>query len=196
MRACFLAMVGLILAGCASRDLWPVERVDPDTAVHVTIMAEPWIYALDDRRQSANNSNFLNVVVVEANRTGTRSYWLNVVSWSTSVRGKDVSEGATQGPAKVLLGWPKKELQLTSAADGRSAAGVNEPAISVPGARTGEAWCPLSAAQVAELGAGAPTAISLIDEEGRAQSYASWEVDDAAITGFLKATGPHTEPLR
>ncbi len=193
MRTCFLAMVGLILAGCASRDLWPVERVDPDTAVHVTIMAKPWIYALDDRRQSANNSHFLNVAVVEANRTGTRSYWLNVVSWSTSVRRNDVRTGATQGPLRVVLGWPAKQLQLTSAADGRSAVGLSEPAISVPGATIGEAWCPLSAGQVAEFAAAAPTAISLIDEEGRARSYASWEIDDAAISGFLKATGTGTQ---
>jgi len=192
MRAYFLVMLGMILAGCASRDLWPVERVDPDTAIHVTIMARPWIYALDDRRQSANNSHFLSVAVVEANRTGTRSYWLNVVTWTTRARGKDDGEGATTGPIEVLLGWPSRQVQLSSAADGRSAAGVSEPAITVPGARIGEAWCPLSAGQVAELGGGAPTAMTLVDGEGRARSYASWEVDDASLAGFLKATGPGT----
>ena len=194
MRTYFLAMLALMLAGCASRDLWPVERVDPDTAIHVTIMAEPWIYALDDRRLAANSSHFLDVAVVETNRAGTRSYWLNVVSWNTSTRGKDGGEHATRGPVEVRLGWPTKQLKLAAAAEGRSAAGITEPAISVPGARIGEAWCPLSTGQVAEFGSGAPTAISLVDEGGQVQSYAAWEIDDAAIAEFLKATGTsHTD---
>jgi len=197
MRAYFPAILALILAGCASRELWPVERVDPDTAVHVTVMDEPWIYALDDRRQAANASQYLDVAVVEANRGGTRSYWLNVVSWNTRTRGKHSGEQATHRPVEVRLGWPTRQVTLASAADGRAAAGISEPAMSVPGARIGEAWCPLSVAQVAELGAGAPTAISLSDEEGRVESYAPWQVEDAAMAGFLKATGAGiTEPKR
>lgn len=188
MRAYFLAMLALILAGCASRELWPVERVDPDTAVHVTVMAEPWIYALDDRRQAANTSHFLNVAVVEANRTGTRSYWLNVVSWSTRTR-EDTGEAAAQGPVEVRLGWQTRQVTLAAAANGRSAAGISEPAMPVPGARIVEAWCPLSVAQVAELGAGAPTVLSLVDKEGRVDTYAPWQVDDASMAVFLKATG-------
>jgi hypothetical protein len=188
MRACWL-MLALALAGCASRDLWPVERVDPETAIHVTVMAEPWIYALGDIREAANATRFLNVAVVEANQTGTRRYWLNLVFWSTSARGKDPGAYRSLGPVKVTLAWPTKQLQLASAAEGRAAAGISEPAFSVPGARLGEAWCPLSAEQVAEIGAGAPTAISLVDENGQVRSYVSWQTDDAAIKEFLKATG-------
>lgn len=73
MRGYFLAILALIQGSCASRDLQPVERVDPDTAVHVTIIAKPWLYVLDDPRQRATASHFLNVAVVEANRTGIRS---------------------------------------------------------------------------------------------------------------------------
>jgi hypothetical protein len=191
MRAYFPAMLALILAGCASRDLWPVERVDPDTAVHLTIMAEPWIYALDDRRQAANASQFLTVTLVETNRTGTRGYWLNAVSSNTGMRGNDAGH-ATHRPIQVNLGWPTKQLQLASDADGRRAAGISEPAISVQGARIAEAWCPLSPAQAAEFRAGAPTAVSLVDEGAQVQAYVPWEVEDAAISEFLKATGAGT----
>ena len=192
MRAYFPALLVLMLAGCASRDLRPVERVDPDTAVHLTIMAEPWIYALDDRRQAANASHFLTVTVVETNRTGTRRYWLNAVSSSTGTRGNDAGERMTDGPIQVHLHWPTKQLQLAAAADGRRAAGVSEAATSIPGARIAEAWCPLSPGQVAEFGGGAPVAISLVDQKGAVQSYLPWEVDDAAIADFLKATGAGT----
>lgn len=185
MRVSFLAVLPFVLAGCASRDLWPVERVDPETAVHVTIMAEPWIYAVDDPRQSANASHFVNVTVVEANRTGTRSYWLNVVSSSTHARAGSAGY-AVSGP--IQLRWPTGQLQLAAAAGGRRAAGISEPAIRVPGATIGEAWCALSAADLAEFAAGAPTAISLMDADGKWQTFAPWQVDDAAIAEFLKAT--------
>lgn len=189
MRMGLLATVALILAGCASRDLWPVERVDPETAIHLTIMAEPWIYALDDARQAANASDFLNVAVVESNRMGTRSYWLNVVAWSTSARGPAAPGGSSTPTVDIRLGWPNRQMQLAPAQAGRAAAGASEPAIKVRAASSSDAWYPLTTAQVAELGAGAPTAVSLIDEAGRAQSYAAWQVDDSALTGFLKATG-------
>lgn len=188
MRACWL-MLALTLAGCASRDLWPVERVDPETAIHVTVMAEPWIYAFGELRQAANATRFLNVAAVEANQTGTRRYWLNLAAWSTRARGKDSGKHVSLGVGKIILAWPAKQLQLACAAEGRTAAGISEPAFSVPGARLGEAWCPLSAGQVGELGAGAPTAISFVDQDGQVQSYVSWEADDAGIKEFLKATG-------
>lgn len=192
VRGSLLTVLTLAVAGCASRDLWPVERVDPDTAVHLTIMAEPWIYVLDDPRYSANASDFLDVTVVETNRTGTRSYWLNAVAWSTSTRNENAAAPATGGPAKLLLTWPGRQAQFACAAEGRAAAAVGEAVIATQGARSSEAWCPLSAAQVRELGAGAPNAVSLIDEAGRTRSYASWQVENTALAEFLKATGAAT----
>lgn len=192
MRIGFLAMLALAVAGCASRDLWPVERVDPDTAVHLTIMAEPWIYVLDDPRQYANASEFLDVTIVETNRTGARSYWLNAVAWSTRTRSGGVEASARSGPVKLLLAWPENQKSYACAADGRAAAGIREAMLATQGARTGEAWCPLSAAQIRELGVGAPNAVSLVDEAGQTRSYASWKVGDSALAEFLKATGAAT----
>lgn len=188
MRGLFMTMLTLAVSGCASRDLWPVERVDPDTAVHLTIMAEPWMYVLDDPRQAANASQFLNVTLIESNRTGTRSYWLNAVAWNTGKRGEDGAQRAGEEPVQLLLGRPTTPLQLVCSA-GRSAAAITEPAITVRGARLMEAWCPLSAGQAAGFGAGAPTAISLVDADGYMRSYVSWQVDGDAVREFLKATG-------
>ena len=93
------------------------------------------------------------------------------------------------GVGKIILAWPAKQMQLACAAEGRTAVGISEPAFSVPGARLGEVWCPLSAGQVGELGAGAPTAISLVDEEGQVQSYVSRQPDHAARPQVRNATG-------
>jgi hypothetical protein len=43
IRAPIALLAILALGGCAQRELWPEERLDPNTAVNVTIMAEPWI---------------------------------------------------------------------------------------------------------------------------------------------------------
>lgn len=189
MRACLLAVIAFILPGCASRDLWPVERVDPDTAVHVTIMAEPWIYARAEPGQAVRAGEFLYVVVVEANRTGTRSYWLNVVSWRIGDSSRQSEWTTSDRPVEARLGWPTKQMRLAQPADSRSSVGLSEPAITVPGETSGEAWFPLSIAQVSELGADVPSALVLVDEAGSTRSYAAWRIEKAAITEFLKATG-------
>ena len=188
MRACLLAALTVILAGCASRDLRPIERVDPDTAVHLTIMAEPWMYVFDDPRQSANASWFLDVTLIETNRMGTRSYWLNAVEWSTVTGAEDAGQRADDERVKLVLIQPKSELQLACTAGSRSAAGITEPAIAVRGARGIEAWCPLSPGQVGEFGVGAPTAVTLEDEHGFMRSFVPWQVESAAVREFLKAT--------
>lgn len=189
MRAHLVSVLALILAGCASRDLWPIERVDPETAVHLTIMAEPWVYALDDPRQAANASEFLDLTVVETNRAGTRSYWLNAAAWSTGARGDGAAAHATDGPVKLRLSLPARQAEFECAADGGRAAGILGPAIPEPRARDVDAWCPLSAAQVAEFAAGPPSAAALVGEDGGVRAYAAWRVNAAAIAEFLKATG-------
>ena len=195
MRGYVLAMLVLLVliqAGCASRDMWPVERVDPDTAVHITVMAEPWIYALDDPMRAADARDYLNVAVVETNQMGTRAYWLNAVTWSTTVRTRPTDDRSTP-PSTIRLAWSGNQLELAPAADGRSTAGLSEPAFSVPAERLKEAWYPLSAADLARLAARAPNVVSLVDEAGRVETYAVWRVNAEAMSGFLKATesGPN-----
>ena len=189
MRGYVLAMLALMQAGCASRDLWPAERVDPDTAVHMTVMAEPWIYVLNDPLRAADARDFLSMAVVETNRTGTRAYWLCAVSWSTVDRGRSPDGRTALPPPKIQLGWPVNPLELAPATGGRGAAGLSIPAFTVPAERSSEAWYSLSTAEVARIGAAAPLVVSLIHEAGQPESYAAWQVDDAVMSEFLKATG-------
>lgn len=179
----------LILGSCAERDLWPAERLDPKTAVNVTIMARPWVYARGVPMLAANARDYLNVGVVETNRAGTRAYWLGVVSWSTIDRSVFAANPASGGPAKVRLGWPKSLLELSPAAGGRSAVGLSKPAFVQPGTQFEESWYALSTEQVVQLGRGAPIAVSLISEAGELTTYEGWEANPAVLVEFLKATG-------
>ena len=175
--------------GCAERDLWPAERLDPKTAVNVTIMAEPWVFAHDVPMLAANSRDYLNVGVIETNRSGTRAYWLGVIAWSTIDRSQ-LPAGAAAGPAaKVRLAWPAASVDLVASDDGRHATGLTDPVFMDPQGKYAETWFALTEAQVVQLGASAPEAVITIDDTGQSISYDPWHVDAAAMSRFLEATG-------
>jgi len=189
LRASSPVLALLVLCSCAQRDLWPKEQLDPKTAVNVTIMAEPWVYSLDVRMLAANARDYLNVGVVETNRAGTRAYWLGVIAWSTIDRRVYAAVDPSERPTKVRLIWSATNLELIPAAGGRSAVGLSEPVLVDPTFKFTETWYSLSTAQVAQLGAGAPATIALIDEKGQPTTYEKWIVNASAMSEFLKAVG-------
>lgn len=188
-HAAIALMAVLILAGCAERDLWPAERLDPKTAVNVTIMARPWVYARAVPMLAANARDYLHVGVVETNRAGTRAYWLGVVSWSTIDRSVFAAQPASGVPPKVRLSWPNSRLELSPLEGGRSAARLSAPAFVEPGTKFKESWYSLSTDQVVLLGGGAPVAVALIGEGGELSTYEAWDANPAVMLEFLKATG-------
>lgn len=184
-----VALSLLVLSGCAETDLWPAERLDPKTAVNVTIMARPWVYARGVPMLAANARDYLNVGIVETNRAGTRAYWLGVVSWSTIDRSVFAAEAGNQAPPKVQLGWANSRLDLSPLEGGRSAARLSAPVFVEPGTEFKESWYSLSTDQVMQLGSNVPVAVSLISETGERTTYDAWDANPAAIAEFLKATG-------
>lgn len=179
----------LMLAGCAERELWPEERLDPKTAVNVTIMAEPWIYSRDVPMLAANARDYLSVGVVETNRAGIRAYWLGIVAWSTIDRSVLPGPATALLPAKARLLWRAAKLELVPDSKGRSAPGITAPAFVDKDMKYTEAWYALSTAQLAQLGEAAPIAVALIDDSGQSTTYEAWQVRAAAMSEFLKATG-------
>ena len=183
------AMTVIALAGCAERDLWPAEQLDPETAVNVTVMAEPWVYFREAPMLAANARDYLNVGVVETNRAGTRAYWLGVISWSTIDRSGIALVQQPVKPLKIRLRWPATNLELTPASNGRVAVGLSNPVFVEPQSKFTENWYPLSTARLRQLGELPPTSVALIGEKEQPTIYEGWRVDTAAISQFLEATG-------
>jgi hypothetical protein len=175
--------------GCAERELWPAEQLDPETAVNVTIMAEPWVYARNVPMLAANARDYVSLGVVESNRAGTRAYWLGVIVWSTIDRSVLPGPSTSILPAKARLLWPAAKLDLVPDSKGRSAPGLTGPVFVDKDMKYTEAWYPLSTAQLAQLGEAAPIAVALIDDSGQSTTYEAWQVRSAAMSEFLKATG-------
>lgn len=180
----------LTLAACtAEREFWPEERLDPETAVNVTIMADPWVYARDVPMLAANARDYLNVGVVETNRAGKRATWLGVIAWSTIDRSIFSGKPPASRPLKVRLRWSALSLELEPAASGRATVGLTSPALIDPETRFTETWYPLSAAQLAQIGKEAPASVALLDEAGQPTTYLPWRVNRAAMAQFLEAIG-------
>lgn len=183
------ALLACALTACAATDLWPAERLDPRTAVNVTLMAEPWVYAHAVPMLAANARDYLNVGIAETNRAGIRAYWLGVVSWSTIDRSPFAADGAVDPAQRIRLAWEGGFLELSPAAHGRADAGLSAPAFAGSVGRFKDAWYPLTTADVLRLGAAAPVSVSLTGADGRTTTYDAWQARQEPAREFLKATG-------
>ena len=189
LRAAAALCATLALPGCAERDLWPVEKLDRETAVNLTIMAQPWVYSHDVPMLAANARDYLNLGVVETNRAGTRAYWLGIVAWTTIDRSSLGVPAPLVKPAKVTLAWPGRTLELQPAPGGRDEFGTDKVLFAGPQPAHEDAWYRLSEPQLALLVKSAPPSVSLVTDDGTAIAYVPWEVDQRAMQQFVEATG-------
>ena len=189
MRAPIALMAILVLAGCAERELWPEERLDPKTAVNVTIMAEPWVYSRDVPMLAANARDYLNVGVVETNRAGTRAYWLGVIAWSTIDRSNLPNAVQPVNPGKIRLTLPDGLLELQPVPAGRETLGIGEVIFAGPQPASVEDWYALTTTQLSRLARSAPTDVTLVRDDGVSTTYRAWQIDPRALAQFLEATG-------
>jgi hypothetical protein len=179
--------VCLALAACVAQDLWPREFVDPRTAVHATILAEPWVYAREVPMLAANARDYLNLGVVAINRSGDRTYWLGVVAWSTIDR--TATDAGSARPGRLRLVYAKESIDLTPVEEGRRAVGLDRPEFTGPATRFSGDWYPLSVEQLRSLSEAPPSAVELLLAESQALKFEKWRVRRKPMTEFLKATG-------
>ena len=185
-----ILLLTLGLAACATqRDLWPVERLDPQSAVTTTLMSGPWVYGRDVPALAAHARDYVNVGAVQTNRAGQRAYWLGVVAWSTIDRSALPVPVTPVKPGKVLFSWDDGSLELQPIPAGREALGISEPIFAGPQPRFEDAWYMLTAAQLSRLASGPPVTVSLFREDGTPILYEAWQVDRRAMDQFLEATG-------
>lgn len=193
-RALLLALVAWQAACSARPDLTPTERLDMQTAVNTTIMAEPWVYARDVPTLAANSRDYLNLGLVETNRAGQRGYWLGVVAWSTIDRSPLDASATPAQPGNVKLRWPDGSMELKPEPAGRDAIGASQPIFRGPQPAFSDAWYALSAAQLARFAQAPPESVTVELAEGRLATYEAWSVSREALDEFLAATGHPESP--
>lgn len=195
-RSAALLLLGLLASACqTTHDSWPVERLDPYSAVNTTIMAEPWVYGRDVPALAANARDYVNVGLVETNRAGQRAYWLGVVAWSTIDRSALSVPVAPVKPGTLQFSWPEGSLELQPTPGGREAIGASEPIFTGPQPVFEDAWYLLSPAQLARLASEPPSSVSLYTGDDSVLIYKPWQISRRALDQFLEATG-HPERQR
>lgn len=192
MKTWKLVVAAILLSQQActpGKDLAPVERLDPYSAVNTTIMAEPWVYARDVPMIAANSRDYVNVGLVETNRAGLRGYWLGVVAWSTVDRSALRSTEEPLRPSVVRLNWNDSSMELVPDPAGRAAIGASQAVFAGPQPAFHDAWYLLSREQLDRLARQPPVSVTLFLPEGRTASYSTWSVDRRALDEFLETTG-------
>jgi len=188
-RAALVLSGMLVFSGCAERDLWPAERLDPQTAVNITSMTEQWIYSRDVPMLAANVRDYLSLGVVETNRAGARTYWLGVITWSTIDRSMLAEPASRAKQISVRLKLPDNSLELQIVPGGRREIGASGTIFAAPQPVYEDAWYRLGEAQLSRLAKSPPATVSLVMDDGAVTAYEAWQVNRRALEEFLQATG-------
>jgi hypothetical protein len=80
-RVCLLL---LFLSGCATT-VTPRQFLDNDTAATITVVASPWIFAVDDPGGAVVRRGFLHLYAFDVNRAGTHQHYFAVMQSSFDV---------------------------------------------------------------------------------------------------------------
>ena len=185
------SVAACLFAGCAGNVVAPEQYLDPQTAVTVTSMRQPWVYAHEDLAIAKHARDYLNVGLLEVNRTGTRRYWLVVVAWTTIDRSALNLPPPAPIDALQLERFDDAAIRLAAERGGRRIAGTSRAYFDPPGAaRTRESWFELSTAQFTGLAAQPPTSISIAARGDREVTFAPWRVDSEYADALKASVAP------
>ena len=139
-------LAAALLAGCASSGSGLDETLDPVTSVTVTSTQVPLVFYRDNTSRSAYAREFLNVVPVEINRTGSFRYFLWVGAWSTTENG--MQNDRYDMLASIVIVADGEPLQLEAAGATPGAIGASRPVGIKPVAGAAEAYYPVTLDQI------------------------------------------------
>jgi hypothetical protein len=189
----------LLVAACASAPERPTatEFLDPQTAMTIRVVAEPYIYARDVPELAANVRDYLHVGAVETNNMGARKEYLALIAWSTIDRKRTgVPSAGLPERLELSLGDKNREFPLTTH-DPRSI-GIGTPVLEPPSGYLGDSWFVISQADLRAFASAPPPTLDVLVGDVR-QTYTLWKRADAALAAFVEDTPtemPRATPRR
>lgn len=181
-----LVTVTVFGGGCAAQGSRVSEYLDPDTAVTIRAVGEPYLYAHDVPEMGANVRDYLSIGAVEVNNMGARKRYLAVVSWSTVDRGW-VGAPPAPLPETLMLGLNGQARELALASHERRDLGIGAAVFAAPIGYVGESWYLVRLADLRSFAAAPPEAVDMQTGDRRS-SYQLWGRADAALAEFLRET--------
>jgi hypothetical protein len=194
-RGASAALLFLLCSGCAHTTP-PVDKtliseyLDPQTAMTVRVVAEPFVYGRDVPELAVNARDFLSVGAVELDNMGRHRIFLALVSWSTIDRARI---GAPMPALPERLEMESREWRVASHTPRELGAG--EPLLEPPVSRMGESWFEMKAADIRAFADHPPDSIDVV-VDGVRHRYTLWRRADAALTEFASTLPTDIQPAR
>ncbi len=195
-RACLFALA--VLTSACTHSPPPVdpalitEYLDPQTAMTVRVVAQPFIYGHDVPELAVNARDYLSVGAVELDNMGQHRIFLALVSWSTIDRARiKASAPALPDALEWTIGNGQHEWAVVSHHPRELGAGV--AVLEPPVGRLGDSWIELKAGDVRAWAAAPPESLDIV-VDGIRQRYTLWRRGDEALTEFA-ASLPSDMPV-
>jgi hypothetical protein len=166
------------------------EYLDPQTAMTVRVVAEPFIYGRDVPELAVNARDFLSMGPVALDNMGQHRFFLALISWSTIDRARI---GAPTPALPDRLGIGSHEWPVTSHTPRELGAG--DLLLEPPVARIGDTWVEVRANDIRALAAEPPETLD-VWVDGVRQRYTLWRRADGALTEFASTLPADMPPAR
>ncbi len=194
-----LAALLLVCGGCTHTAPRPdisliKEYLDPQTAMTVRTVAEPFIYGRDVPELAVNARDFVSMGAVELDNMGQHRLFLALVSWSTIDRAR-IGAKPPALPERLLIttGAATKEWRVSSHTPRDLGAG--EPILEPPAGRLGDSWVEFKPSEIRALALNPPDSIDVV-VDGAPQRYTLWRRGDAALNEFASNLPVDMAPAR
>lgn len=172
-RGLGLVLVMLLAAGCKTTDSVSGEReyLDEETAATVTVGHPALVFARERPELAVHARDYLTLVPVDVNRSGTHSQYFYVYVWSTlDKRGL---------PEEAMAAWhydllaDGRRIPLTPASAEPRDLGLGEPPLPSP-ARSALVLVAPTSREVQSFVAGASDLQALATHDGGAERFELW----------------------
>jgi hypothetical protein len=183
----FPALLAAFMTVAAGDDKPVFEYLDEQTAATVTAALQPLIFARARSDLAANARDYVSLVPIEINRSGTRRYYWFGYQWSTIDRRTSGDAQQREAEQFVLLG-DGRPIRLQPVSGTPREHGIARSPLSEP--RRGAVALLFEAEPASISYVGRATDLSLVlIRGGLNEDYALWRDERAALQGFASYLG-------
>jgi hypothetical protein len=175
----------LLLTACASSPQRPRTWLDDRTAVTVTAQEPCSVFAFEDHARATNVRDYVQAGAVEINRSGSRKYYVVLISWSTIDRSPAERAVLDDELSRSTLWADDRPIELRRVANGRVAAGIGSAPYLAPAPAAVESWYPITLDEIRALADASSLRLTARAGE-QPRSYRLWQPDRGGASGFLQ----------
>ncbi len=184
LRCCAAGLSVLLVAGCAATaGPRQHEYLDETTAATVTVGRDTLVFARERPELAVNARDYLTVVPVDVNRSGTHTVYLFGYAWSTIDK-----RGVDETPGAYAIVADDRSIGLALAPGGTRELGIGTAPLRPP-SRTAVAVVAATSRETLRFIVAATDVRVLRTRDGLVERFALWHDSRPALDEFLQGEG-------